>query len=102
MSEEPIRAPRGLAGVSVADTRISKSASDGSLVYRGYPISEIAARASFEETAYLILRGRLPTRRELKAFSAGLARRQRVDPRVFEIMKGLGRGAHPIDVIRTA
>ncbi|MDE1858630.1 MAG: hypothetical protein KGI26_06170 [Thaumarchaeota archaeon] len=98
----PMKIPRGLAGVSVTDTRISKSASDGSLIYRGYPISELAAKASFEETAYLVVNGRLPTRVELAAFSKGLVERSKVDRRVFRIMKGLGRKAHPIDVIRTA
>ncbi|MDG6985414.1 MAG: citrate/2-methylcitrate synthase [Nitrososphaerota archaeon] len=97
-----LRAPKGLAGLSVADTKISKSGSDGSLVYRGYPISELAANATFEETAYLVLNGRLPTRGQLGEFSEGLASRARVDARVFAIMKGLGRRAHPIDVIRTA
>ena len=98
----PLKVPRGMAGVSVTDTKISKSAADGSLVYRGYPISELAANASFEETAYLVVNGRLPTKAELAAFSKGLGGRSRVDRRVFGIMKGLGRKAHPIDVIRTA
>ncbi len=99
---EPIRAPKGLAGVSVADTKISKSASDGTLVYRGYPISEIARNATFEETAYLVLNGRLPARAELESFSAGLGSDSEVDERVFRVMKELGPGAHPIDAIRTA
>ncbi len=98
----PLRVPKGLAGVSVTDTRISKSSSDGSLIYRGYPISDIAENASFEETAYLVTRGRLPTRRELRAFAKGLSGRSKVDERVFEIMRGLGRQAQPIDVVRTA
>ena len=98
----PLKVPRGMAGVSVTDTKISKSAADGSLVYRGYPISELAANASFEETAYLVVNGRLPMKAELAAFSKGLGGRSRVDRRVFGIMKGLGRKAHPIDVIRTA
>ena len=97
-----IRAPKGLAGVSVADTKISKSGSDGSLIYRGYPISEIAANATFEETAYLVLNGRLPTRGQLRGFSEGLAAKGKVDGKVFAIMKELGRRSHPIDVIRTA
>ena len=104
MSEpsEPLRVPRGLAGVSVADTRISKSAPDGSLIYRGYPIAELAANASFEETAYLVTVGKLPTKKELGAFSRGLGARGAVDSRVFGIMRELGREAHPIDTIRTA
>ena len=98
----PLRVPKGLAGVSVTDTKISKSSTDGSLVYRGYPIEDIAANASFEETAYLVIRGRLPTKAELRSFARGLDARSKVDRRVFGIMRDLGRYAHPIDTIRTA
>jgi len=98
----PIRVPKGLAGVSITDTRISKSDSDGSLVYRGYPISEIASHAGFEETAYLILNGTLPTRSQLEVFTGGLRARREVGANVFGIMRELGRDAHPIDAIRTA
>jgi citrate synthase len=99
---EIVRVPRGLAGVSVADTKISRSAPDGSLVYRGYPITEIAAKAGFEETAYLILKGNLPRIAELHSFSEGLGKKSEVDPRIFSLMRELGAGAQPIDVIRTA
>lgn len=91
-----------MAGVSVADTSISKSASDGSLVYRGYPIGELAQNAGFEETAYLILNGRLPKKGELDSFSAELGAKRYIDPKVFHIMKELGEKAHPIDAIRTS
>lgn len=97
----PLRVPKGLVGVSVADTNISKSSSDGSLVYRGYSISDLAANASFEETAYLVVNGHLPTKGELRSFAKGLKDRAHVDPRVFGIMRELGKRAHPIDVIRT-
>jgi len=99
---DPVKVPKGLAGVSIADTRISKSDADGSLTYRGYPISEIADKAGFEETAYLILNGALPTRSQLQSFTEGLRGRAEVEPEIFGIMGELGRGAHPIDVIRTA
>lgn len=104
MSEDqgPIKVPRGLAGVSVAETKISKSSEDGSLIYRGYPIEELAANATFEETAFLVLNGSLPTKGQLRAFSQGMADRQRVDRKIFAIMRELGGRAHPIDVIRTA
>ena len=94
--------PKGLAGVSVADTKISKSGSDGSLVYRGYPILEIAKKAGFEEAAYLILNGSLPTRSKLESFNKELRDRADVDPEVFRIMSELGRDADPIDIMRTA
>ena len=93
---------KGLAGISVTDTRISKSDADGSLIYRGYPIWEIVANAGFEETAFLILNGRLPTKSQLESFTGGLRERGVVQPKVLRIMRELGRDADPIDVIRTA
>jgi citrate synthase len=99
---EPYRAPKGLAGVSIGDTKISKSGADGSLIYRGYPISEIAGNAGFEETAYLILNGRLPSSGELGSFTQALTAKSAVEEKVFALMRELGRDAHPIDVIRTA
>ncbi len=104
MSEagDPIKVPRGLAGVSITDTSISKSGADGSLVYRGYPISEITDNAGYEETAYLILNGALPKKGELESFAQGLRDRVEVSEKVFGIMRVLGKDAHPIDVIRTA
>ena len=98
----PLRAPKGLAGVSVADSKVSKSGADGSLIYRGYPIHEITENASFEETAYLVLKGKLPTKTELESFSAGIKEQSRVEDKVFAVMRELGRQAHPVDVIRTA
>jgi len=99
---DPVRVEKGLAGVSIADTRISKSDADGSLIYRGYPIWEIVTKAGFEETAYLILNGRLPTRSQLESFTEGLRERSEVKPKVLGIMRELGCDADPIDVIRTA
>ena len=99
---ETIRVPKGLAGVSVADSRISKSGADGTLIYRGYAIADIAENASFEETAYLVSKGRLPSKNELASFSAELVSRMNVGSKVFRTMKELGGGAHPIDAIRTA
>ena len=64
MSEmsEQIKVPKGLSGVSVTETKISKSDVDGSLIYRGYTIEDLAENASFEEAAHLVLYGELPDR----------------------------------------
>ncbi|MBI3859444.1 MAG: hypothetical protein HY296_04295 [Thaumarchaeota archaeon] len=97
-----VRAPRGLAGVIVAETRIAKSDSDGALVYRGYPIRELAENAGFEETAYLILNGTLPNRSQLSEFSSTLAAEGGVPYAVYEIMRRLGKDVRPIDALRTA
>lgn len=97
-----VKAPKGLYGLSVADTRIGKSDSSGALVYRGYSIGEIAANAGFEETAYLVLHGGLPAKKRLEEFSSGLLEMSRLDPRVVQVMRELGPESHPIDVMRTA
>ena len=59
-------------------------------------------KAGFEETAYLVLKGTLPTSAELENFSAELKRMGTVDKRVIELMEELDSGAAPIDVLRTA
>jgi len=97
-----MKVPKGLAGVSVTDTKIAKSDPDGALVYRGYPIGEIAAKAGFEETAFLVLKGRLPKKEELETFSKSLSDARAVDTKVFGVMRALGSGSHPVDALRTA
>ena len=79
MSEpKSMRAPPGLYGVVVADTNIGKSESNetgGSLIYRGYEISDLVENATFEETAFLVLNGKLPNRAQLQEFSSQLRKR---------------------------
>ncbi len=59
---------KGLAGVIVDDTAISSVGENLPLLYRGYPVEELAARYSFKEVAYLILYGDLPNPTELDRF----------------------------------
>ena len=69
MAAEDIK--KGLAGVVVDYTAVSKVNPDtNSLLYRGYPVQELAAKCSFEEVAYLLWNGELPTAEELAAFTA--------------------------------
>jgi citrate synthase len=104
MSNVPqhLRVPKGLAGVSVTDTKISKSEADGTLLYRGYAISDLVANAGFEETAFLVLNGSFPRKEELEAFTQELRKKAPVQDKVFGIMRELGKTAHPIDALRTA
>jgi 2-methylcitrate synthase len=94
---------KGLAGVVVDTTSISKvNPETNSLLYRGYPVQELAARCSFEEVAYLLWHGELPTPEELLDFQA-LERSQRaLDPVVKRVLDELPLTAHPMDVLRTA
>src|SRR5205823_15004939 len=64
-----VGAGTGLAGVVAGETVISTVGKEGKgLTYRGYSIHELAAQASFEEVAYLLLYGHLPTQSELAAY----------------------------------
>ncbi|GAA1262291.1 bifunctional 2-methylcitrate synthase/citrate synthase [Arthrobacter pascens] len=101
MAEEEIK--KGLAGVVVDYTAVSKVNSDtNSLLYRGYPVQELAARCSFEEVAYLLWNGELPTTEELAAFTARERAGRPLDPVVKQVIDVLPVTAHPMDVCRTA
>ncbi len=64
----------GLRGVKVADTKVSYiDGVKGVLIYRGYRIEDLAEKSPYDETAYLILKGRLPSPEELKIFKKKLA-----------------------------
>ena len=103
VSDQPaLPKPEGLEGVVAASTALSHVfGEEGRLVYRGYDIHELAGKASFEEVAYLLWNGRLPTQGELSDLlrdawrAAGPAEaRHRRDP-------GAAGDAHPMDALRT-
>jgi citrate synthase/2-methylcitrate synthase len=101
MAEEEIK--KGLDGVVVDYTAVSKVNPDtNSLLYRGYPVQELAARCSFEEVAYLLWNGELPTQEELAEFTARERAGRALDPVVKQVVDALPTTAHPMDVCRTA
>ena len=73
----------------------------GELRYYGYSIHELAEHASFEETAYLLLHGELPTAGELQAFDDQLKEARAIPAEVVDIIRMIS-DAHPMDVLRTA
>jgi citrate synthase len=73
----------------------------GELRYRGYSIHDLAQHSTFEETAYLLLHGELPTAPQLEAFTAELERARHLPPTVLDIIAAI-KTAHPMDVLRTA
>ena len=94
---------KGLAGVVVDTTAISKvNPETNSLLYRGYPVQELADRCSFEEVAYLLWHGDLPDDRQLADFEQAERAQRRLDERVKRVIDELPREAHPMDVVRTA
>jgi 2-methylcitrate synthase len=94
---------KGLAGVPVDYTAVSKVNPDtNSLLYRGYPVQELAAKKTFEEVAYLLWNGELPDERQLAEFET-LERSQReLDHVIRRVIDDLPLTAHPMDVVRTA
>ena len=94
---------KGLAGVVVDTTAISKVNPDtNSLLYRGYPVQQLAERCSFEQVAWLLWHGELPTPEELAAFEARERAGRALDPRVRAVIDTTPTTAHPMDVVRTA
>jgi citrate synthase len=99
----PIEVKRGLAGV-IADTSAVSVVDEesGSLLYRGYPVPELATSCSFEEVAYLIWHGELPTATQLEEFEEEERSRRQVPAELSTALSGLSLTCHPMDVLRTA
>ncbi|KQP01805.1 bifunctional 2-methylcitrate synthase/citrate synthase [Leifsonia sp. Leaf264] len=94
---------KGLAGVTVDYTAVSKvNPETNSLLYRGYPVQELAANCSFEEVAYLLWHGELPSPEQLAEFERIERAQRALDPAVKMVIDELPLTAHPMDVVRTA
>jgi len=94
---------KGLAGVVVDTTAISKVVPEtNSLTYRGYPVQDLAAHCSFEEVAFLLWRGELPTDPELALFTQRERANRRLDRSTLSLLAKLPDNCHPMDVVRTA
>ncbi|WP_127792011.1 bifunctional 2-methylcitrate synthase/citrate synthase [Agromyces sp. LHK192] len=94
---------KGLAGVTVDVTAVSKvNAETNSLLYRGYPVQELASAVTFEEVAYLLWHGELPDDRQLAEFEQFERRHRPLDHVVKRVIDELPETAHPMDVVRTA
>lgn len=92
----------GLRGQTAGQTAICTVGAEGnSLRYRGYDVEDLAANASFNEVAFLILKGHLPKRDELDEFSARLRRQRRLPALLCEVLERIPADAHPMDVLRT-
>ena len=101
MSDPDIK--KGLAGVVVDTTAISKvNPETNSLLYRGYPVQELAATQPFEAVAYLLWNGELPTAEQLAALRATEREHRALAANVKAAIDLVPVEAHPMDEIRTA
>jgi citrate synthase len=99
---EAIKIQRGLKGVYFDRspcTFIDGKA--GELRYRGYSIHDLAEHSSFEETAWLLLNGELPSKQQLAGFDADLKAARKLPAQILDIILAV-KAAHPMDVLRTA
>lgn len=92
----------GLAGVSAGETAICTVGKEGAgLTYRGYDIYDLAEHARFEEVAYLLHYGRLPTQAELDAFVARLKGLRALPEPLRQALESIPGDSHPMDVLRS-
>ncbi|MDP6454788.1 MAG: citrate/2-methylcitrate synthase [SAR202 cluster bacterium] len=102
MTEQKVQLHRGLREVYIDRSTSSFIDGDiGKLLYRGYNIDELAVNSNFEETAYLVMYGELPTQAQLDEFDAKLKAARSIPDEIVDIIK-LTRNSHPMDVLRTA
>lgn len=90
----------GLEGVVAGETAICTV--EGGLSYRGYFVGDLAEHCSFDEVAYLMLHGELPTAAELAAFQERVAAARRLPPVLKELFAALPNWTVPLDALRTA
>src|SRR5437870_8291618 len=81
----------GLEGVIAGETAISTI--EGGLRYRGYPVGELAEYCTFDEVAFLLLFGELPTTKELTQFQSRVATARRLPPPLRELFNSLPKWA---------
>ncbi|MFM8205203.1 MAG: citrate/2-methylcitrate synthase, partial [Actinomycetales bacterium] len=102
MSEFKPKKSVALSGVPAGNTALSTVGRSGNdLHYRGYDISDLALNCEFEEVAYLILYGELPTTTQLSSYKEKLAKLRDLPQAVLTILENIPKSAHPMDVIRT-
>ncbi|MBE8539879.1 citrate/2-methylcitrate synthase [Geoglobus acetivorans] len=98
-------AVNGLKDVVAAESSISRIAiEDGKAVleYRGYNIHDLARHSTYEEVAYLLLFGELPSKSDLEYFSEDLKERRELPPQIVGLLTNLSPFCHPMVALRTA
>ncbi len=99
---DPTELHAGLKGVVIAESTICYIDGErGLLRYRGYDIEDLARHSAYEETAYLLLYGNLPTRQQLQPFSQELKHHRTLSDAELEVLRSFPKSAPPMDILRT-
>ncbi len=94
---------KGLEGIVANSTRLSDVlGQEGTLIYAGYNINELAGKVSYEEVVYLLWHGHLPNREELAELTESLRSQRELPEGVINFLKTAPKKSNPMDVIRTA
>lgn len=102
MAEAKVLSGAGLRGQVAGQTALSTVGMAGAgLTYRGYDVRELAAEAQFEEVAYLLLYGELPTQSQLSAYLDKLKSLRALPQALKEVLERIPADTHPMDVMRT-
>jgi len=72
---------------------------EGKLLYRGYPIEQIADQSNFEEVMYLLIKGELPTQEQLDGFVADIRKNTEVAEELVQMLNAFPAGSHPMAII---
>ena len=92
----------GLRGQSAGETALCTVGKEGAgLTYRGYTIEDLAANAKFEEVAYMLLYGELPTQDALNAYETKLIGMRDLPEALKKVLEAIPKATHPMDVMRT-
>jgi citrate synthase len=103
MAAKPVKKSVALSGVVVGETALSSiDPEQGVLMYRGYDIADLAEHATYEEVAFLLLDGELPSGDELDAFREQLAAARDLPPAAEAIVDENPGDAAPMEMLRTA
>jgi len=101
--KEPVVIHKGLDNVYVKESKICFIDGEASkLFYRGYSIEELAENSSFEETAYLLIYGWLPTKSQLEDFKRKIESYRPLEPGVLQLIRSFPPNCDPMDALRTA
>ena len=93
---------KGLEGAVIDTSSVSKVNPDtNSLIYRGYPVQELAEKCKFEEVAYLMYKGELPNKSQLADFEKLERSYREISKDNLEVIRRLPKKCHPMDSIRT-
>ncbi|HEY2416560.1 MAG TPA: citrate/2-methylcitrate synthase, partial [Steroidobacteraceae bacterium] len=90
----------GFGATASCESKITYIDGDaGVLLYRGYPVEQLAEKATFMEVAYLLIHGELPNSRKLLAFSTSISRHTMINESLLRFFNGFHHDAHPMAMV---